>query len=473
MMMMMMMDHRPPLKLDLLILLLLQSTFMRLQGDPAAVADSHLECVNDFLFTINCSLSSSLLANTSVWNSTSWLTVTEVAQDRRMEYRCLLQNTSTGFSCSINRSLMPDDDEDYTETFADFDRYNISVCPSRESSPEICQLLEEEYTPALHVKPNAPCCLRVSHNSSRPRFAWKSTYEDYSTDTMLPQYLEYQLQVYKTGDQHLVRTHHINSDSTTYSVEGENFEPVTEYAAKVRSGPNMGYYQGQWSDWSAEVRWRTEAAVNAVPVKGFVFYLPVVFAVLCAVVVISLVGYGSVKKWRHNTFIPTPAPYFQTLYKDCQGDFKNWVVTQENTGDVLEAEESLQIDTLIECTQAQGYEYPAGFQQQFMENRAYSNIPTSALDADLLSMQDSDGSSVAHRQLDQSLSGYCQSCSPAQDSGCWLCSDTSLEKEPAWYCNEYCTLSCLQRAGHAAAGLLGDPKTNASFSNTLMEAETL
>lgn len=27
-------------------------------------------------------------------------------------------------------------------------------------------------------------------------------------------------------------------------------------------------------------------------------------------------------RWRKTAFIPTPAPYFHTLYSDCQGDFK-------------------------------------------------------------------------------------------------------------------------------------------------------
>ncbi|MEQ2271308.1 hypothetical protein XENORESO_002411 [Xenotaenia resolanae] len=403
-----MMNRCPPLQLLPLILLHFKSASTTwLQGDPAA--DYNLECVNDYLFTINCSLN----VNISVSNKTFWLAITDT-MDRR-EYKCLLTNTTAVFFCSIDRSLMPDDD--YTETFTDLDEYEISLCQSQDNKAETCELLEEEYMPALHIKPNTPCCLTVSHNSSRHHFTWKSTYEKHSSETYLAENLMYQLQIYQTGCKHRLRTNIINRNSRTHSVEDENFEPDTEYAAKVRSSPNMGHYKGQWSDW-----------------------------------------------WEHSTFIPTPAPYFHTLYKDCQGDFKSWVVTQENPADVLKAEEALHIDTLIECVEVQDYEYPATFPQQLMENRAYSNIPSSVFDADLLSMQHPDGSTMVQlldqRRSVRSLPGCCKSCSPVQDSGCWLCSDTSLEKEPSWYCNEYCTLSCLQQDGCVAPGHHGNLNTH-------------
>ncbi|MEQ2218835.1 hypothetical protein XENOCAPTIV_008704, partial [Xenoophorus captivus] len=49
------------------------------------------------------------------------------------------------------------------------------------------------------VKPNVPCCLTVSHNSSRHHFTWKSTYEKHSSETYLAENLMYQLQIYQTG----------------------------------------------------------------------------------------------------------------------------------------------------------------------------------------------------------------------------------------------------------------------------------
>uniref|UniRef100_A0A147AAU8 Interleukin 21 receptor n=1 Tax=Fundulus heteroclitus TaxID=8078 RepID=A0A147AAU8_FUNHE len=433
------MDHRPPLRLSslpLILLLLKTTSITRLQGDPVTEVE-HLECVNDYLFTINCSLSVTPSVNASVSNRTFWLTLTDTEDERK--YECLLSETTAGFFCSVKIKR--------AETFSDFDFYEISFCQSQGSGSENCTLLEEEYEPYHHIKPNAPCCLTVSHSGSRDTFSWKSTYEEHLSHTLLPQQLTYQLWYYKAGDGDGERTHIINSDDTTLSVEEENLEPDTEYVVKLRSCPNMVHYQGQWSDWSSEVLWRTEAAVNAAPADGRVPNLLLALAVVCVVMVMLLVSYGSVRKWRRGTFIPTPAPYFQTLYKDCQGDFKSWVVTQENPADALQAEEALHIDTLVECAEVRDYQYPAAV--HLVENRAYSSV-----DADLLSMQSADGGTAA-RLLDQrrsvrSLSGYCRSCSPAQDSGCWLCSDTSLEQEASWYCNDYCTLSGLQLAACGA-----------------------
>lgn len=150
------------------------------------------------------------------------------------------------------------------------------------------------------------------------------------------------------------------------------------------------------------------------------------------------------------------------------------MVTQENAADVLKPEEALRIDSLVECMPVQDFQfhqYPAQFQQHFMENRVYSNMSSSV---DVMSMRESVCGCAAplldQRRSVNSLSGYCGSCSPAQDSGCWLCSDTSLEKESSWYCNQYCMLSCLQQAGYAAAGCHGDLKAHSRFSDAGMEA---
>ncbi|XP_014828941.1 PREDICTED: interleukin-21 receptor-like [Poecilia mexicana] len=460
MMMMMMMERRPPLRMKLLILTLLRSTW--LLGDPAADTDYNLDCVNNYLFTLNCSLNASLPAS----NQTYWLKV--ISDLDQTEYKCLLKNTTAGFFCSLDRSLMPYNE---TEKFSDDEHFEISLCKNHN---EICELLKEDYEPELHIKPSAPCCLEVSHNATRLRFTWKSTYERFSR-MGLRENLMYQLQIHKMADKHRLEARNItiSSVSTTHSVEDEHFEPSTEYAAQVRSSPNQVHYQGQWSDWSSAVQWRTEPAADAFKENEFIFNLPLTFGLLCALVVLVLVCYGSVRKWKRSTFIPTPAPYFHSLYKDCQGDFKSWVLTQENAADVLKPEEALQVDSLVECMPVQDFQfdqYPAQFQQHFMENRAYSNMSSSV---DVLSMRESVCGCAAplldQRLSARSLSGYCRSCSPAQDSGCWLCSDTSLEKESSWYCNEYCTLSCLQQAGCAAAGCHGDLKAQPRFSDAGME----
>ena len=123
---------------------------------------------------------------------------------------------------------------------------------------------------------------------------------------------------------------------------------------------------------------------------------------------------------------------------------------------MLKAEETLHIDTLTKCAvmeeeeKEEEEEPQPQFHRQVTGGSTYSNIPDSGCDASLLGvpyavstmtpLSSSSGGSF------QSLTLSSQPGSPEEgDSGCWL------EKEPPWYCNEYCTLSTFQQSGPVAA----------------------
>ncbi|XP_068439777.1 uncharacterized protein [Clinocottus analis] len=172
-----------------------------------------------------------------------------------------------------------------------------------------------------------------------------------------------------------------------------------------------------------------------------------VLILLCVLVpLVLLFCYVPVNKWRKHVFIPTPEPYFHTLYSDCQGDFKSWVVTQENTADMLKAEELLQIDTLTKCEviEKEEEETPLQFHYEFMQGRVYSNISDPGCDTSLLGLPYAVSTMAPPSppgSPHQSLALSSQQWRPVEgDSGCWL------EKDPPWYCNEYCTLSTFQQS---------------------------
>lgn len=180
-----------------------------------------------------------------------------------------------------------------------------------------------------------------------------------------------------------VTLQNINVLSTNYSLASQKLAPGTEYTARVRSGPDQVNFGGEWSAWSSEVHWRTEwkekgesahhgdaqlaaqLASKYLPSQipppplpptrsdlyvrtGQGVYSCLYLGTFCALVFrllqnvrtkISranhrpapldspLTGYGlsvlpHTDRWRKTAFIPTPAPYFHTLYSDCQGDFK-------------------------------------------------------------------------------------------------------------------------------------------------------
>uniref|UniRef100_A0A3Q3VVE4 Fibronectin type-III domain-containing protein n=1 Tax=Mola mola TaxID=94237 RepID=A0A3Q3VVE4_MOLML len=370
----------------------------------------NLHCVNDYLYTINCSLSIAAAENTSDNSSNYWINT----------FLCFLTNTNGEFMCSVNR------DDGSEDTFVDMDIFELSLCHSQKNFSETCELLEEEYSPEMNIKPNVPCCFAVSHNSSQRRFTWRNTYEEYSHVTALPTSLMYQLQYYKRGDRQNVRFKRLKCLSTTFSMDDETLEADTEYAARVRSSPNQVLYMGEWSDWSPEAHWRTESVKNvsvSYPLlkHPLISGLVKVFIPLCVAVTFLLLCYTSVK----NALIPTPAPYFHTLYSDCHGDFKSWVVTKE-TGDILKAEETLPIDTLTKYADIQE-ELKPQFDHLLKEGNPYVNVTRPDFDSSLLGVP----------------SG---SESPAEeDSGCYLCSHPSLERGAPFYCNEYCTLSAFRQ----------------------------
>ncbi|KAM6951007.1 interleukin-21 receptor [Aplochiton taeniatus] len=121
------------------------------------------------------------------------------------------------------------------------------------------------------------------------------------------------------------------------------FMADTEYTARVRSSPNQGHYKGEWSEWSSAVHWKTDGVIQDTPFMDWRLITP-----LCVLIPLLICLVCFPIKLRKHIFIPTPEPYFQSLYSDYHGDFKSWVVTSTQGKDLLRIEETMQIDTLTE-----------------------------------------------------------------------------------------------------------------------------
>lgn len=305
----------------------------------------------------------------------------------------------------------------------------------------------------LSVKPNAPCCLTLNQSSSRQHFSWKSTYDP---ETAFAENLKYQLRINKRGHSHNWTARDINTDHTTFTLEDDKFIPDSEYVAKVRSSPNQAFYKGQWSAWSSVVHWRTDPAVDETTAP--VFKPLKVLIPLCVLVpFILFLCFVPIKKWKQSVFIPTPEPYFQTLYSDCHGDFKSWVIIKENTMNVPKTENTSQIDKLTKCADIHEVD------SCVIENSGYNNVESGfkvdssrePVDSVVpLGIPFTVSPSVLPLSAGSCMSTdlYLQSGSPSEgDSGCWLSSDLSLEKGHPWYCNDYCTLSTFQQSAYSTS----------------------
>ncbi|XP_028989915.1 interleukin-21 receptor [Betta splendens] len=413
--------------------LLVSISVVCLRGD-SATGDHGLQCVTDYLL-INCSLNLSPSENTSYW-----LRLLEKSVDGTV-LLCPLANASGRSSCSTGRSA-----EHEPKLLMDMYSFEVSLCHGRRGAAEACEVLEERFQPAFNIKPKAPCCLEVTRNASRHRFAWRSTYEQYSRFTNLVNSFTYELHLYRGAARDA--SHNITTAQTEYSVDDRVLALDGGYAAKVRSSPNQVFYEGQWSEWSDEVRWRTEDGPSTdAPVVSLAKWLFIPLWMLCVLaLLVLLMCHAPLGKWKESVFIPNPAPYFHTLYNNFQGDFRSWVVTQGNTADMLPAEETLRIDTLIKSPDAQEDERQAQGSHQLMPGSGYSNITGHMCEASLPYTVSSTAPLSEPESSPEDAGVSAQSGNPAEgDSGCWLCSNTSLEKEPAWYCNDYCTLSAFQQ----------------------------
>ncbi len=148
------------------------------------------------------------------------------------------------------------------------------------------------------------------------------------------------------------------------------------------------------------------------------------------------------------------------------------MVTQDNTSDVLRAEETLHIDTLTKCADNQEEECHPQFHYQVMKGNTYSSVTDPALcDGALLGIPYAVSTMASQSDPVSSFKSETLSSRPGspgeEDSGCWLCSRTSLEKEPPFYCNEYCTLSAFQEMCPVTAEHPGSLSTKSCSTGTI------
>lgn len=136
------------------------------------------------------------------------------------------------------------------------------------------------------------------------------------------------------------------------------------------------------------------------------------------------------------------------------------MVTPEKRADVPTAEETLQIEALTECKEVheeeEDHHHPLQHHCKVMKGRLYSNVSDRSSSSSLLGLPYAVSTTATFLAsgslLDQSQTTSPGPGSPAGDSGCWLSSDWSFERDNApWYNNEYCTLNAFQMSHTAAA----------------------
>ncbi|XP_067101479.1 interleukin-21 receptor [Osmerus mordax] len=380
-------------------------------------------------------------------------------------YNCSLAWNYSNYSCSFDTLLQNHQDDDDSFPFWDTDSFKITLYINRDGDIS-SRLLDDDFKPMEHIKPKTPCHLSVHWSSDQYHFTWESNYEDnpyvYLTDSLM-----FELSYQSVNHQYKSQVVTLPSTIMNMTLDDSHFEAETVYAVRVRSSPNQRYYHGQWSEWGSEVNWTTHR--KHVPPGNIVMSLldgNVIIPLCVLLPMLLFLCYIPVVKMRRNTFIPTPEPYFKSLYSECKGDFKSWVVTPSSDDD-FKAEESLKIDTLtdtildtITLSPSPGRGPSCDSPITSVSEAAVLGGPPAVKPRPPLP---SSSSLVKSKSLISDMT-----CALEIDSGCWRCSAVSLEREVHLYTNEYCILSDTLGTARKAQEVMGaeDQRSERYFNET-------
>ncbi|XP_041085078.1 interleukin-21 receptor-like isoform X2 [Polyodon spathula] len=420
-----------------------------------------LTCLNNYVQTVSCTLTVNKWRNSEEENATIILEFKHLFLDNDPSVQCTLVKEAESFdrvsySCSL----------DFKDEIISEDRYEISL--RRQFNGTIEKTVADTgYRPSLHINPLRPVNLSVTLSSDQYNFTWDTGYPD---DHYLDDHLQFELSYRKKEDA-------LHSEENVLSrancmrfidLKASFLEADTVYIAKVRSAPNNISYIGHWSEWSQPVEWKTGAPAEKKSDIIVIVGLIVIPLLLAAVILVSLY-FNLPTRFKCVLFtkIPTPEPFFQPLYSNHKGNFRNWLSHQR---DPLRKEEELKINRLTQTKQAKTEDsFFLCTEEEVLNHityvkpihREWSCFAKHGNSADCKGSRDvaSDIASSPLAALPKSLQFSALSLDPAgvtnSDSGCdnmtrspdssWQQATFSFELPPEpeslCYSDDYCTLS--------------------------------
>ncbi|XP_066545714.1 interleukin 21 receptor, tandem duplicate 2 isoform X1 [Amia ocellicauda] len=292
-------------------------------------------CVNDYVVTVNCTMK--IPANDTD-DTTYYLEMLYILNDR--PFTCQFEKQVDIYQCAF----------DVTDEFIDADTYLITLYRTLNGQTSAFETFS--YTPHHFIKLRTP--INFSVNESMPQecvFTWKRNYDRL---LLLQMSLHHELQFHKKGYPNSVKFIHNTSNLNEIRLEKAELETDTQYVARVRSYFDGKHYRGNWSDWSSEVEWRTEPSVRHTK-KGepdfLMMFLQIILPLAIVAAVLLFLYFTVPARLGMISFrkVPTPAPFFQPLYSNYKGNFRNWLLSDGLSGESFRRDEDLKIDTLIEA----------------------------------------------------------------------------------------------------------------------------
>ncbi|XP_051263485.1 interleukin-21 receptor-like [Dicentrarchus labrax] len=278
-------------------------------------------CVSDYWDTISCVIN---ITDSPAKQSHYSLNFTNSGG----ESSCLLVEMNHSYSCVCRVTQIP---------FTGEDSYSIRLC--HESG---CYLVKEMFQPSHNMQLTPPPAAKVQQTPETFNITWTSGYEKHMFFEEFK--LDYQL---------LLQTSQSKESKIMYSslheksIQRSELKPDTTYCIKVRSKSTNAEYDGHWSKWSPSTCWKNEA--GEVQDNILVILAKSVGSVCVTVGVLLFVFYSPAARMKIKTLshTPSPAPFFQPLFQQHEGNLQKWLSPQGKFVLTYKTEEILTNDAVI------------------------------------------------------------------------------------------------------------------------------
>ncbi|XP_007239899.3 interleukin 21 receptor, tandem duplicate 2 [Astyanax mexicanus] len=315
------------------------SVILSIMQTSKATESKGLTCETDYWLTINCSLDPKTIPNRSEHTS-YWLEFHfQDIQDNIKIYNCSLTEKENGYYCRFKAVKLP-----YFPTFSSA-LYFAVYLSYLENGLKKSSVLDHKFYPVKHIRPINPHNLTLEVVNRSYHFKWVSGYEEHTYESSLPRLYKF---FYHKEQQDTVLSPQFFK--TECSIPEHDLEAGIRYVSWVCTeiSNQNNDYKGVGSSCSSPITWSTTPTekVTPDPTAPLLSSIVTVICLGAVALIFMLLCPAARMKIKKVTWVATPSPFFQPLFHNHQGNFKDWV----SRGDVqiTYSEEISKIDMMTE-----------------------------------------------------------------------------------------------------------------------------
>ncbi|XP_069393553.1 cytokine receptor-like factor 2 [Paralichthys olivaceus] len=246
--------------------------------------------------------------------------------DREM-YTCplILKKHTYGCVCKVYEGTI----------FKSYTQYNVQLC-----NGSGCHSLIKEFYPSENIQLTPPKEVEVQQAPNVFNVTWRSGYEDHK---YLVNDLKYELLLQKSPNSKSQKHH---PQGTLQSISRSQLDADATYCTRVRSKPSNEGYKAIWSEWSPQICWKNEVQKEQ---ENIIMTLTRSLVPVCVIVGVLLLVFhipAARTKIKTLSHTPSPAPFFQPLFQQHEGNLQEWLSPQGKFALTYKTEEILITDAV-------------------------------------------------------------------------------------------------------------------------------